>query len=113
MPLPGVNKSSCILAENETRFTRTEQLIGKTALKKLQAAKVAVFGLGGVGSYVLETLARSGVGSFVLIDIFHFAFQKQGNFFYILTVFFCTYLTAAGSLASSDVEIKARSIPFF
>jgi hypothetical protein ELI_4115 len=68
MPLPGVNKSGCVSVENETRFTRTEQLIGKTALKKLQAAKVAVFGLGGVGSYVLETLARSGVGSFVLID---------------------------------------------
>ena len=49
------------------RFSRTETLIGTDAMKKLSAAKVAIFGIGGVGGYVLEALARSGVGS---IDIF-------------------------------------------
>ena len=47
---------------------RTELLIGKEKIQKLQQANVAVFGLGGVGSYVVEGLARSGIGSFTLID---------------------------------------------
>ena len=47
---------------------RSELLIGKEKIQKLQQAKVAVFGLGGVGSYVVEGLARSGIGSFTLID---------------------------------------------
>ena len=50
------------------QFSRTELLIGKEAIEKLNKAKVAIFGLGGVGSYVLEGLARAGVGNFVLID---------------------------------------------
>ena len=52
----------------EQSFERTEMLIGKEGLRKLAAARVAVFGVGGVGGYVVEALARSGVGSFVLID---------------------------------------------
>lgn len=43
-------------------------LLGDEAMERLAAAKVAVFGIGGVGGYVAEGLARSGVGSFVLID---------------------------------------------
>lgn len=50
------------------QLSRTELLIGKDAIKKLQDSKVAVFGVGGVGGYVVEALVRSGVGSFVLID---------------------------------------------
>ena len=50
------------------QFSRTELLIGKEAVEKLHKSKVAVFGLGGVGGYVVEALARSGVGSFVLVD---------------------------------------------
>ena len=49
-------------------FSRTELLIGKSALDHLHRCKVAVFGLGGVGSYTVEALARAGVGHFVLID---------------------------------------------
>jgi len=49
-------------------FSRTELLIGAEALKKLSESKVAVFGIGGVGTFVVEGLARSGVGKFVLID---------------------------------------------
>ena len=52
----------------DEKFSRTEMLIGKGGVKKLKKAKVAIFGIGGVGSYVCEGLARSGVGSFVLID---------------------------------------------
>ncbi len=50
------------------RFSRTELLLGVTGLEKLIHSKVAVFGIGGVGSFVVEGLARSGVGKMVLID---------------------------------------------
>jgi len=49
-------------------FSRTELLIGKEGLNRLKNAKVAVFGIGGVGTFAVEGLARSGVGKFVLID---------------------------------------------
>ena len=47
---------------------RTEMLIGKEAVQKLEKAKVAVFGIGGVGSFVVEGLTRAGVRNLVLID---------------------------------------------
>ena len=50
------------------QFARTELLIGKEAIEKLQNATVAVFGIGGVGSFTVEALARAGVGNFVLVD---------------------------------------------
>ena len=50
------------------QFSRTELLIGKEGIEKLQKAKVAVFGLGGVGSYVVEGLVRAGIGNFILVD---------------------------------------------
>ena len=43
-------------------------LIGKEGIEKLKNSKVAIFGIGGVGSYVLEALVRAGVGSFILVD---------------------------------------------
>lgn len=51
-----------------TQFSRTELLFGKEAMEKLKNARVAVFGIGGVGGYVCEALVRSGVGAFDLID---------------------------------------------
>jgi len=50
------------------QFSRTEILFGKEAMKKLELATVAVFGIGGVGGYTVEALVRSGVGNFVLVD---------------------------------------------
>lgn len=52
----------------ETWTDRTELLIGKQAMEKIKKAKVAVFGIGGVGSFVVEGLARAGIGHIVLID---------------------------------------------
>lgn len=49
-------------------FVRTELLLGREAIERLQQARVAVFGLGGVGGYVVEALARSGVGALDLVD---------------------------------------------
>ena len=50
------------------KFSREELLIGKDGMEKLQKAKVAIFGIGGVGSYVVEGLARAGIGNFILVD---------------------------------------------
>jgi len=49
-------------------FSRTQLLLGKEAMDKLKRATIAVFGIGGVGSYAAEALARSGVGGLVLVD---------------------------------------------
>jgi tRNA A37 threonylcarbamoyladenosine dehydratase len=49
-------------------FARTELLLGEEGMQKLRAAHVAVFGIGGVGGYVVEALARSGVGELTLVD---------------------------------------------
>lgn len=51
-----------------TQFSRTEMLIGREGLSKLQKARVAVFGIGGVGGYAVEALARAGVGALDLVD---------------------------------------------
>ncbi len=52
----------------ENQFSRTELIIGKEKVEILKKAKVAVFGIGGVGSYVVEGLARAGIGNFILVD---------------------------------------------
>lgn len=49
-------------------FSRTEMLIGVEAIKKLSESKVAIFGIGGVGTFAAEGLVRAGVGKFVLVD---------------------------------------------
>ena len=50
------------------QFSRSELLIGEEGIKKLNKAKVAVFGIGGVGSFVVEGLVRAGVENFILVD---------------------------------------------
>ena len=52
----------------QERFSRTEMLLGEEAMMRLKNARVAVFGIGGVGGYVAEALARSGIGALDLID---------------------------------------------
>ena len=52
----------------DEKFSRTGMLIGDEGLEKLSNAKVAVFGIGGVGSFVCEGLARGGLGNFILVD---------------------------------------------
>ena len=49
-------------------FSRMENLLGTKGVKRLDSAKIAVFGIGGIGSYVVEALARCGVGSLTLVD---------------------------------------------
>ena len=52
----------------ESQFSRTELLLGNEGIEKINNAKVAVFGVGGVGSYVVEGLTRCGIGNFILVD---------------------------------------------
>lgn len=60
----------------ESQFVRTELLLGREAIEKLNHSRVAVFGVGGVGGYVCEALVRSGVGAFDLIDSDTVAFSN-------------------------------------
>ena len=53
---------------NHTWYSRTEMLLGTEAIERLQKATVAVFGVGGVGGFAVEALARSGIGAIELID---------------------------------------------
>ncbi len=50
------------------QYSRTEMLLGREAVERLMKARVAVFGIGGVGGYAVEALARAGVGSLTLVD---------------------------------------------
>lgn len=52
----------------DSRFSRTELLLGEEGMKIIKGSKVAVFGIGGVGSFACETLVRSGLGEIILID---------------------------------------------
>ncbi len=52
----------------QEQYSRTELLLGEQAMEKLRQSRVALFGLGGVGGYALEALARSGIGALDLID---------------------------------------------
>ena len=52
----------------ESQFSRTELLLGTDAIDKIKKSHIAIFGIGGVGGYAAEALARSGIGEFDLID---------------------------------------------
>ena len=52
----------------EEQFSRTQALLGEAAMERLKKARVAVFGIGGVGGYTVEALARSGIGTIDVID---------------------------------------------
>ena len=53
---------------SDLKFHRTEMIIGYQGIEKLRKAKILIAGLGGVGGYVAEMLARSGVGEMVIVD---------------------------------------------
>ena len=58
------------------QFSRTQLLLGPEAMERLRASRVAVFGIGGVGGYAVEALARSGIGTLDLIDHYRVSLTK-------------------------------------
>ena len=66
--MAGIRRTEGERGEMSERFTRTRMLFGAEAMEKLSRSRVAVFGVGGVGGYVVEALARSGIGALDLID---------------------------------------------
>ena len=52
----------------DERFARTELIFGEAGMQRLQSARVAVFGVGGVGGHLVQALARAGVGHITVID---------------------------------------------
>ena len=61
----------------QNQYSRTQLLLGAEAMEKLHNSRVAVFGIGGVGGYTVEALARSGVGALDLIDDDKVCLQPQ------------------------------------
>ena len=62
------DRKAKIVQEKDHWYSRTEVLVGHSGIEKLKSARVAVFGIGGVGGHVVEALARSGVGTLDLVD---------------------------------------------
>lgn len=75
------------------QFSRTEILLGKEAMKKLKNSRVAVFGIGGVGGYTVEALARSGVGTLDIIDNDKICLTNVNRQIYALTTNIGQYKT--------------------
>lgn len=96
-------------------YSRTEFLLGKPALERLKNARVAVFGLGGVGGYCVEALARSGVGALDLID--HDTVSLTNLNRQILatrqTVGTSKALAAADRVSSIDPDIRVNPVQTF
>ena len=85
------------------QFSRTRMLLGADNLKKLSRACVAVIGLGGVGSYALEALVRSGVGAFLLVDNDRISLTNLNR--QILALH-----STLGMLKTDVAEVRAREI---
>ena len=99
----------------EDRYTRTEALIGKDALARLRAARVAVFGIGGVGGYAVEALARAGVGALDLIDSDRVSVSNINRQIIALNSTVGEYKTEAARARILDInpEIKVTLHTFF
>ena len=63
----------------DNQFSRTELLLGSDAMDTLKNSKVLVFGVGGVGGYVVEVLARSGVGTIAIVDDDHIGLSNMNR----------------------------------
>lgn len=86
--------------KTQHRFSRTELLIGEEGLERLFSAKVAVVGLGGVGSFTVEALARAGVGRLVLIDFDEVCLTNTNRQIHAIT----------GNYGRSKVEVMAERV---
>ena len=97
------------------RFERTRMLLGEAAMDRLARSRVAVFGLGGVGGYAVEALARSGVGALDLIDSDSVAFSNLNRQILATeaTVGMDKVAAAAARVASINPECRVRTYRLF
>ena len=97
------------------RFERTRMLLGDAAMEKLARSRVAVFGLGGVGGYAVEALARSGVGALDLIDSDAVALSNLNRQIIATeaTVGMDKVTAAAARVASINPECRVRTYKLF
>ena len=95
----------------EHRFLRTEMVLGDRALEKLSRCHVAVFGLGGVGSYAAEILARSGVGELTLVDQDTLSLTNINRQLYALSSTVGEYKAEAAARRCRDINPDIRVHP--
>ncbi len=99
----------------ENQFSRTETLLGSDAMEKLKNSRVAVFGAGGVGGYVIEALARSGIGAIDIIDNDKVGVSNINRQIYALHSTVGEYKTdvAAKRIADINPDAKVRTYKTF
>ena len=90
------------------RFSRTALLIGEDGVEKLKNARVAVFGVGGVGGYVVEALVRSGVGGLTLIDADTVSESNVNRQIIALSSTVGQYKTHAAKARAQDINPDCR-----
>ena len=95
----------------DDRFSRTEMLLGAQAFEKLSRARVAVFGIGGVGGYVCEALARSGIGELDLFDRDTVSLSNINRQIIALSSTIGVYKTEAAAKRARDIspDIKVNT----
>ena len=92
----------------ENEFSRAELLLGPEAMEKLAAARVAVFGIGGVGGYAVEALARCGVGALDLVDSDRVSLTNINRQILALHSTLGMYKTEAAALRVRDINPACR-----
>lgn len=99
----------------EHQFSRTEMLIGRSGLERLSACRAAVFGLGGVGGYAAEALARSGIGALDLIDPDTVALTNMNRQILTLHSTIGAYKTETMRARIADIapDCRVRTYPLF
>ena len=95
----------------EEAFVRTAMVLGEDALRRLAAARVAVFGLGGVGSYAVEALARAGVGALELVDHDRVSPSNLNRQLYALHSTIGRYKADVASERVLDINPDCRATP--
>lgn len=97
------------------QFSRTERLIGKVAMERLSAARIAVFGIGGVGGYAVEALVRSGVGAVDLIDDDKICLTNLNRQLYATRKTIGQYKVEAAAQRIADINpnVKVHTFPIF
>ncbi len=99
----------------ETALTRTEALLTRDGVRRLQQARVAVFGLGGVGGHAVDALARSGIGALDLIDADKITLTNLNRQMFALHSTLGMYKTDAAAQRIRDIapDCRVRCFPLF